>query len=414
MSVTYTQFPHTNFPDAVDDDKKYGYLQDVPYSMKDKVLAYQKAFSEGNTVECERLLSENPTLAKCMWKAIDYNWMRDAVLAMENYYISDVTAAIDEARGHAIGLNDNIKPGQAGAASSGWSINKLGNTFVGGANALAIDGNTLTYKSYTGSDLGSVTIPNNNKSHAGFVPVPSGTTDDEMKYRFWSTNASGVPGWYKYDKLHDLVTKDTEKPLQFWSTGSDGNPLWRPMSSFNASASRSGFMSSGTYQSLFNKKADGTANVKATAVWATDKDGNPAWRRTWVNAQAKDNAHDGLTINTTLKSVAEKEVPAGSYFVMMTATVGLPANLGNIGVHQIKAAIHTSQQADELDIKCLSRVSFDGNAINALNTKYWISITACYSYTFTSDATIYGLLAHDIANTTLTDVYANFCVAKIV
>ena len=149
MSTTYEQFKHTKFPDSLDDAKTYGYLQDVPDSLYSVVKQYQSAFASGDTAKCKTLLTNNPDLAKCMWKAIDYNWMRDAVLAMETLYLEDIEKKIAE----KVGINDSMLPTNANAGKNTWSIKKIDAElhkklgFVVSANSTTSQQNAWTHQS---------------------------------------------------------------------------------------------------------------------------------------------------------------------------------------------------------------------------------------------------------------------------
>ena len=93
----------------------------MPDSLYKVVKEYQSAFTSGNTAKCKTLLTNNPDLAKCMWKAIDYNWLRDAVLAMETLYLEDIEKKIAQ----KVGINDDMLPTNANAGKNTWSLKKI-------------------------------------------------------------------------------------------------------------------------------------------------------------------------------------------------------------------------------------------------------------------------------------------------
>ena len=90
---------YTVFPQAIDTiDKKY----DVDVSTKPSVDVYHDLIGRGDFEGANTLLQNNPALAQAIWRAIDYNRIRDAVLAMErtfNDYIVDYIVHVTKARG---------------------------------------------------------------------------------------------------------------------------------------------------------------------------------------------------------------------------------------------------------------------------------------------------------------------------
>lgn len=96
MSTTYPDYPHTHFPDDLTDEAR-GYKQDVKDVQTAQLIQeYQTQFTLGNTGKCHDILVANPELQEMMWKADDYNWIRDAIMALERFYSEDVTATMEQ------------------------------------------------------------------------------------------------------------------------------------------------------------------------------------------------------------------------------------------------------------------------------------------------------------------------------
>ena len=83
-------------------------------------------------------------MAKCLFNADKYNWMRDAVIAMERYYINDVQTMIRDVAARTVGLDDNNTKNSPG--TNGYSINKI-NSLINQVNTTISDtSSSLTTK----------------------------------------------------------------------------------------------------------------------------------------------------------------------------------------------------------------------------------------------------------------------------
>ena len=95
MSTTYTDLPETAFPDALDDLSR---MSDLVASDMALVNQYYSYYNAGNLAAAAQLLADNPTLINKLFNAAKFNILRDALIALERFYLSDVETYIDSTR----------------------------------------------------------------------------------------------------------------------------------------------------------------------------------------------------------------------------------------------------------------------------------------------------------------------------
>ena len=96
MSKTYTDLTETQFPDQIDELSRMSDLssRDIP-----TVNEYYAYYNAGNLTAAAELLINNPSLMSKLFNAAKFNILRDAIVALQRYYKSDVQAFIDKTRG---------------------------------------------------------------------------------------------------------------------------------------------------------------------------------------------------------------------------------------------------------------------------------------------------------------------------
>lgn len=102
--ATYEDTPLTNFPDAEDN---WARMSDVTATLLSAALQYNTLWEEGKIDEANDLLDANPALKNTIFNADKWNKLRDAIIAVERYYLNDVQDFIEETAQSAIGINDN-------------------------------------------------------------------------------------------------------------------------------------------------------------------------------------------------------------------------------------------------------------------------------------------------------------------
>lgn len=146
MPTQYSDLSHTLFPQATDDESGHSYMSDITSDPALLTAAnnYNTAVASGNAARAAYLLDENPDLANCIFNADKYNWMRDAIIAMERYYLNDVQSAIQTIAAHTVGLDDTNSAGSP--TTNGYSISKITSMVEGTSTSF-----TLTASSWSGS-----------------------------------------------------------------------------------------------------------------------------------------------------------------------------------------------------------------------------------------------------------------------
>ena len=100
----YEDTPLTNFPDSEDN---WARMSDVTATLLSAALQYNEYWENGEIDAANDLLDENPNLKNTIFNADKWNKLRDAIIAIERYYLNDVTNFIEETAQSAIGINDN-------------------------------------------------------------------------------------------------------------------------------------------------------------------------------------------------------------------------------------------------------------------------------------------------------------------
>ena len=122
---TYIDLPLTNFPVSEDTPIR---MNDVDAVLMPVVLQYNQYYAAGNLAACNTLLSNNPNLVKCLFNADKYNWLRDAVIAIQRYYLEDVQTFINTVAQNTIGIEDNPTEEQMNFVT--YSAKKINNTIL--------------------------------------------------------------------------------------------------------------------------------------------------------------------------------------------------------------------------------------------------------------------------------------------
>lgn len=94
MSVLYPDLDFTSYPDSLDNIAlKSNITSNAEASLVAQIQAYILA---GNFSAASSLMADNPVLATKIFSANDYNQLRDALLALERFYKSDIVTYINE------------------------------------------------------------------------------------------------------------------------------------------------------------------------------------------------------------------------------------------------------------------------------------------------------------------------------
>ena len=125
MAKMYEDLAHTLFPEATDDEAGHPLMNDVTQSptLLQAANQYNTAIMLNNNVTAKSILDSNEELANCLFNADKYNWMRDAIIAMERYYLNDVQSMIEDVASRTVGFDDTNS--QNSPSTNGYSISRI-------------------------------------------------------------------------------------------------------------------------------------------------------------------------------------------------------------------------------------------------------------------------------------------------
>ena len=173
MSERYSDLPYTSFPNNIDALTGFENItsEDLP-----KVNAFHQALEAGNYDEAQNILATITDWNKKLLDSNKLNKMRDALIALERYYGTDIEQYITE-------------------KETAWqnTMNQFG--YVGEWNiSSAYAKNNIVSRNYMGSDLLYIAI----------TSVPANTDITDTNYWLLFTiegqkGESGVGGTFKYE-----------------------------------------------------------------------------------------------------------------------------------------------------------------------------------------------------------------------
>lgn len=93
MSTTYPNLNYTNFPDSLDDiSLKSNISNSTDSALVQEIQTY---ISAGNFAKANKLLNDNPQLLEKQFSANDFNVLRDAIIALEKFYTTNIYPYIE-------------------------------------------------------------------------------------------------------------------------------------------------------------------------------------------------------------------------------------------------------------------------------------------------------------------------------
>ena len=172
----YDDLPLSNFPEGEDN---WARMSDLSVSLLNVAKQYSDLYNNGNIDSANALLKQYPDLAAALFTPERWNQLRDGIIGLQRFFLSDVADMIKETAQSAIGINDNATGADANVnAYSVAKVNELlnaTNTAVSRlSNTITIDiragGWTQSGSCYTAS----VAIPNVSETdkplYAAYIP----------------------------------------------------------------------------------------------------------------------------------------------------------------------------------------------------------------------------------------------------
>lgn len=180
LSERYVDTPLTNFPVSEDNIDR---MSDITSDLMPIVIQYNQYIQSGNITEANNLLKSNPRLMSCFFNADKWNVLRDAVIAMERFYLEEVDEAIKNAAQNAVGINDNPSSSQKPyVAYSAQKVDSLLDELGAGLSTRTVTiqvGGWSSYSPYTNQIYVSG-IRSTDSPVIGLY-IPSGTSATEEK-----------------------------------------------------------------------------------------------------------------------------------------------------------------------------------------------------------------------------------------
>lgn len=170
MSKTYIDKPLTNFPVSEDTFER---MMDVSITLYPLIKEYNEYYAAGNLSACNNLLANNPELQSCLFNAEKYNRLRDAILAIENFLLTQIEDVYTNVVQNAIGINDNVTGAESVLVA--YSAQKVNQLLENAVNQLH-----ESYHTYTNINI-PVSGWNDTYPYLNTVNVNGVTTDSDVR-----------------------------------------------------------------------------------------------------------------------------------------------------------------------------------------------------------------------------------------
>lgn len=176
----YIDTPLTNFPVSED---VWNRMMDVTSSLMPLVTQYNEYFKQGNITACNALMESNPGLKDCFFNAEKFNWMRDAIIAVQRFFLEEVEQLIADTAQNAVGINDTPTAEQASIVA--YSAEKVNQLLQNISELASQSADTLNQKIDRLHNHRTITLTaagwSDTYPYSQTVEVPGITADDHMK-----------------------------------------------------------------------------------------------------------------------------------------------------------------------------------------------------------------------------------------
>ena len=106
----YVDLPLTDFPVKEDTRKR---MMDINSVLMPVVTQYNSYFAQGNLAACNDLIKNNPDVLDCFFNAEKWNWTRDAIIAIQRFFLEEVVVFVNNVAQNTVGINDDPTAEQA-------------------------------------------------------------------------------------------------------------------------------------------------------------------------------------------------------------------------------------------------------------------------------------------------------------
>lgn len=184
LSERYVDTPLTNFPVSEDNIDR---MSDITSDLMPIVIQYNQYIQSGNITEANNLLRSNPRLMSCFFNADKWNVLRDAVIALERFYLEEVDEAIKNATQNAVGINDNPSSSQKPyVAYSAQKVDSLLDELGAGLSTRTVTiqvGGWSSYSPYTNQIYVSGVRSTDSPVIGLYIPSGTSATDEKKLKR---------------------------------------------------------------------------------------------------------------------------------------------------------------------------------------------------------------------------------------
>lgn len=118
--VQYEDTPLSNFPAAEDN---WARMSNLSVTLLSAAKQYSDLYNNGNIDSANALLEQYPDLKAALFTPERWNQIRDAIIALERFFLEDVDAMITKVVQNTIGINDNAVGDEA--ATNTYSAAKI-------------------------------------------------------------------------------------------------------------------------------------------------------------------------------------------------------------------------------------------------------------------------------------------------
>lgn len=119
-------FYNTNFPSSLDDVKEHGLMQDIDADLVSTYKTYESQVASGQSqaaYETAYKSVNGKRLADSLFNADKYNWLRDSILAMQEFFLNKFDAYIDSKTQAQIGTTTDENDSNSGSAA--YTVDKM-------------------------------------------------------------------------------------------------------------------------------------------------------------------------------------------------------------------------------------------------------------------------------------------------
>lgn len=120
------EFYNTNFPNSLDDVTEHGLMQDIDTDMVAQYKIYENQIASGQSQAAYNTaytMVNGKRLADALFNADKYNWLRDSILAMQEFFLNKFDTYIAKKTQEQVGTTDDEDSSSSGA--SAYTIDKV-------------------------------------------------------------------------------------------------------------------------------------------------------------------------------------------------------------------------------------------------------------------------------------------------